>query len=304
MDLSDNDLEITVARGINLRLPDDLKDPNALKTCVRADLTLKAEEPFSAKSESASGINPEYNLTKRLAIQRTGTSFARAVKSKTIRVEVLERRGLLFKSEEPLGAAHLKLEGLERECELHEALDLMDAKSGRRAVGGRVELRVRIRAPLLPQHSVETRRETVLVIDRWARVRQSPSIPTLAQAQQQPRAPFPLAVPSSASMNQLQFAASSSAAAGGRFIGPPASPHGGSAHARPGAPGGMARPPGAMAVAVPGRGMSPAAMATAAVSGRVVSPRANSAAGRPAILQGQPPAQPPPTIPRARPPPQ
>ena len=293
MDLSDNDLEITVVRGINLRLPDDLKDPNALKTCVRADLTLKAEEPFSAKSESASGVNPEYNLTKRLGIQRTGQSFARVVKSKAIRVEVLERRGLLFKSEESLGAAHLKLEGLERECELHEALDLMDVKSGRRAVGGRVELRVRIRAPLHAQHSVETRRETVLVIDRWARVRQSPSIPMLAQMQQLPRA----ALPSSASMNQF---AAPSPAAGGRLIAPPGSPHGGSAHARPVAPGGMIRPPGAMAAAASGRGTSPAAMATAAVAGRVMSPGANTSAGQPAILKGQPPKQPPPTIPRAR----
>ena len=97
IDLSDNDLEITVVRAINLRVPDELKKPKTLKTCVRVELTLRAEEPFAAKSESAAGITPEYNFSSRLPIQRTGTAFARAVKSKSVRVEVLER-GLLFRS--------------------------------------------------------------------------------------------------------------------------------------------------------------------------------------------------------------
>lgn len=292
MDLSDSDLEITVVRAINLRLPNDLKDPNALKTCARVELTLRSEEPFSAKSESATGVNPEYNFSKRVAIQRTGASFARAIKSKSVRVEVLERRGLLFKSEEPLGAVHLKLERLDRECELHEALDLMDVKSGKRPVGGRVELRVRIRAPLLPQHSAEIRRETVLVIDRWARVRQSPSIPALATATPLQRAqPLPAAVPTSASMHQLG-AASSSIAAGGRMAAPSGSPRMGSAQSRqaPPIPGAMMRPQGAMNAAV--------------ASGRVASPAANTSPNPPAMLHVQQQIHPPPLIPRARPPPQ
>ena len=77
----------------------------------------------------------------------------------------------------------------------------MDAKSGRRAVGGHVELRVRIRAPLSAQHAIETRREQLL-IDQWARMRQSPSNPALAQ--QQALLPLQSAVAPSTSMHQLR----------------------------------------------------------------------------------------------------
>lgn len=168
-DMSDNELEITIVRAINLRPLHEPQEPmNAWKTFVRAHFIPQLNEPLSIQSECACGVSPVYNFSKRVVFKSAaGTSLADTLKTKAVRVELLEYRGTLINHEKPVGAVSLKLEGLERECELHEAPDLMDCQSGRHAVGGRVEIHVRIRTPLQPQYAVEMRRETVLVIDRW-----------------------------------------------------------------------------------------------------------------------------------------
>ncbi|KAL0202775.1 hypothetical protein M9458_000793, partial [Cirrhinus mrigala] len=51
----------------------------------------------------------------------------------------------LFKTDKVVGTAQLKLEALENQCEIREIIDVLD---GRKATGGKLEVRVRIREPL------------------------------------------------------------------------------------------------------------------------------------------------------------
>ena len=64
-----------------------------------------------------------------------------------------------------LGAVTVSLDTLETKCVHHTSLDLME---GKKAVGGKLELRVRLREPMLRQQ-VEELREKWLVIDQFVR---------------------------------------------------------------------------------------------------------------------------------------
>ena len=70
-----------------------------------------------------------------------------------------------MKSDKVLGTVHVNLESLETRCVHHTTLDLME---GKKAVGGKLEVKVRIREPLVRQQ-VEELREKLLVIDEFVR---------------------------------------------------------------------------------------------------------------------------------------
>jgi len=65
-----------------------------------------------------------------------------------------------LRSDTLVGTAAVKLQPLETRCTLHEAAPLMD---GRRAVGGQVEVIVKLRNPLLAKQ-VEKVEEKWLVV--------------------------------------------------------------------------------------------------------------------------------------------
>jgi coiled-coil and C2 domain-containing protein 1 len=73
-------------------------------------------------------------------------------------------RGFL-KADKILGTVHVSLETLETKCVHHTSIDLLE---GKKAVGGKLEIKVRIREPLLRQQ-VEELREKWLVIDQFVR---------------------------------------------------------------------------------------------------------------------------------------
>ncbi|VDI11101.1 coiled-coil and C2 domain-containing protein 1 [Mytilus galloprovincialis] len=76
----------------------------------------------------------------------------------------LSQRGFL-KSDKLLGTVNVKLHGLDSECTLHDSHDLTE---GRKQVGGKLEVKLRIRDPFKGKQ-VEVTKEKWLVIDQFIR---------------------------------------------------------------------------------------------------------------------------------------
>ncbi|KAM4750137.1 coiled-coil and C2 domain-containing protein 1A [Anableps anableps] len=143
--LSPSDLVLYIIRGINLPAPSGVS-PNDL------DASVKFEFPFPSSEDAQrdktgtvkNTSSPEFKEQFRLNINRTHRGFKRVVQSKGIKFEVVHKGGL-FKTDKPVGTAQLKLEALENHCEIREIIEVMD---GRKATGGKLEVRVKIREPL------------------------------------------------------------------------------------------------------------------------------------------------------------
>ena len=103
--------------------------------------------------------NPEYNALFKLVINPRDKSFQRVVKRGSVKVEVMVKGGFL-RSDTLLGTATIKLAGLETRCSLHDSYDLYD---GRKPVGGKVEVKLRLRNPVLAKQ-IEQAQEKWLVL--------------------------------------------------------------------------------------------------------------------------------------------
>lgn len=164
-DLGDNDLEVGVVRAINLNPPSGYS-PSDLHVYVKYEFPYPKDSAQCGETQTVKGeLNPEFNFAARLETNRKSRSFLRLLKSnQTFKFELFYKRGF-FKSDKVLGSIQFKLLPLENKCTYHESFDLMD---GRKAVGGKLEVKVRIRDPYLSKQ-VEEKRERWLVIDEFAR---------------------------------------------------------------------------------------------------------------------------------------
>ncbi|KAK5866314.1 hypothetical protein PBY51_020514 [Eleginops maclovinus] len=140
-----NDLILYIIKGINLPAPTGVSS-NDLDASVKFEFPFpSAEEAQRDKTGTVKSTNsPEFKETFKLNINRTHRGFKRVVQSKGIKFEIVHRGGL-FKTDKVIGTAHLKLEALENHCDLREIIEVMD---GRKATGGKLEVRVKIREPL------------------------------------------------------------------------------------------------------------------------------------------------------------
>ncbi|KTF86981.1 hypothetical protein cypCar_00015053 [Cyprinus carpio] len=152
-ELSSTDMVVVIVRGMNLPAPPGVAT-NDLDAYVKFDF------PYpSTVSIDLFGVLVEYNQNFKLNINRNHRGFRRVIQSKGLKLEVLHKGGFL-RSDKPVGTAQLKLEKLETESEVREIVELMD---GRKATGGRLEVRVRLREPLGGQdHQTVTERWLVL----------------------------------------------------------------------------------------------------------------------------------------------
>ncbi|XP_054896875.1 coiled-coil and C2 domain-containing protein 1A [Poeciliopsis prolifica] len=182
-DLSPSDLVLYIIRGINLPAPSGVS-PNDL------DASVKFEFPFPSSEDAQrdktgtvkNSSSPEFKEQFRLNINRTHRGFKRVVQSKGIKFEVVHKGGL-FKTDRAVGTAQLKLEALENHCEIREIIEVMD---GRKATGGKLEVRVKIREPL---SGVELRPTT----EKWFVL--EPVSPLSPPGRQKERAPSPPSKP-------------------------------------------------------------------------------------------------------------
>ncbi|KAK3530310.1 hypothetical protein QTP86_023935 [Hemibagrus guttatus] len=142
--LTASEMELTIIKGMNLPTPGF--SASDLDASVRFEFPFpSSEEAQRDKTNTVRSTNcPEFKAYFKLLINRTHRGFKRVVQTKGIRFEVLHKGGL-FKNDKVLGNAQLKLEALENQCEIREIIDVLD---GRKATGGKLEVRVRIREPL------------------------------------------------------------------------------------------------------------------------------------------------------------
>uniref|UniRef100_A0A8D0D2G7 Coiled-coil and C2 domain-containing protein 1B n=1 Tax=Sander lucioperca TaxID=283035 RepID=A0A8D0D2G7_SANLU len=143
--LTPNDLILYIIKGINLPAPSGVS-PNDLDASVKFEFPFpSAEEAQRDKTSTVKSTNsPEFKENFKLNINRAHRGFKRVIQSKGVKFEIIHKGGL-FKTDKVVGTAQLKLEALENHCDIREIIEVMD---GRKATGGKLEVRVKIREPL------------------------------------------------------------------------------------------------------------------------------------------------------------
>ncbi|KAM3864580.1 coiled-coil and C2 domain-containing protein 1A [Diretmus argenteus] len=181
--LTVNDMVLYIIRGINLPTPSGVS-PSDLDASVKFEFPFPSvEEAQRDKTSTVKSTNsPEFKEQFKLNINRSHRGFKRVVQTKGIKFEIIHKGGL-FKTDKVVGNAQLKLEALENQCDIREIIEVLD---GRKATGGKLEVRVKIREPLAGVH-LQTVTEKWLVLHPVS----SPSPPE----RQRERAPSPRSKP-------------------------------------------------------------------------------------------------------------
>jgi len=155
-ELTDNDLELTIMAGINYVV----KNPKDVDTYVRWEFPFPRDAPVVDKTPVVKDTNnPEYDAKFMLVINPRDKNFQRTVKRSAVKLEVWSKGGFL-RSDTLVGTASVKLAPLERACEVHDSFDLYE---GRKPVGGKVEVRLRLRNPVISKQ-IEQAQEKWLVV--------------------------------------------------------------------------------------------------------------------------------------------
>ncbi|XP_056135795.1 coiled-coil and C2 domain-containing protein 1A [Lampris incognitus] len=188
--LTANDMMLYIIRGINLPTPSGVS-PSDLDASVKFEFPFPSvEEAQRDKTGTVKNTNsPEFKEQFKLNINRAHRGFKRVVQSKGIKFEIIHKGGL-FKTDKVVGNAQLKLETLENQCEIREILEVLD---GRKATGGKLEVKVKIREPL-GRVQLQTVTEKWLVLEPLS----SPSPPD----RQKERAPSPQMKPRNEASNR------------------------------------------------------------------------------------------------------
>ncbi|XP_058461847.1 coiled-coil and C2 domain-containing protein 1-like isoform X1 [Malaya genurostris] len=156
-DLSDNEVEVTVVRGISYNVP----NPKEIDTYVKLEFPYPQDDPFKVKTALVRDTdNPEYNHRQSIEIQRSQRACQRIFKRQAVKFEVFSKGGFL-RSDTLIGTVTVKLQPLETQCEIHDSFPLMD---GRKTVGGTLEVKIRVRNPILAKQ-IEQIKEKWLIID-------------------------------------------------------------------------------------------------------------------------------------------
>uniref|UniRef100_A0A3P9K6T5 Coiled-coil and C2 domain-containing protein 1B n=1 Tax=Oryzias latipes TaxID=8090 RepID=A0A3P9K6T5_ORYLA len=141
--LTASDMVLYIVRGTSLPAPPGVS-PSDLDASVKFEFPFpSSEEAQRDKTGTVKNTNNPFKENFKLHINRGHRAFKRAVQSKGIKFEVIHKG--LFKTDRVVGTAHLKLEALETHCDIREIIDVFD---GRKATGGKLEVRVKIREPL------------------------------------------------------------------------------------------------------------------------------------------------------------
>ncbi|CAE1174113.1 CC2D1 [Acanthosepion pharaonis] len=197
-ELGDNDLELTIVRGIKFNLPSGYA-PKDLDTYIKFEFPFPSDDPQTHTTETVKNTDsPEYGESFKLNINRRSRALLRVFEKKSMKLEVYYRRGFL-KSDKILGTISVKLQPLESKCTIHDSFDLMD---GRKSVGGKLEVKLKLRDPL-KNKQVEEVKEKWLIIDKFLQKKnedEKPSV-TITVADKQAQ----LATSGSTSMEVLKY---------------------------------------------------------------------------------------------------
>lgn len=174
-----NDMLLYIIKGVNLPAPPGAS-PNDLDASVKFEFPFpSAEEAQRDKTSTVKSTNnPEFKEQFKLNINRSHRAFKRVIQSKGIKFEIIHK-GSLFKNDKVVGTAQLKLEALENNCDFREFIEVMD---GRKATGGKLEVRVKMREPVSGTHLQP-------VTEKWLVL--EPVSPLSPPDRQKERAPSP-----------------------------------------------------------------------------------------------------------------
>ncbi|CAI5437818.1 unnamed protein product [Caenorhabditis angaria] len=146
-DLAEDAFELIITSCRNVPLPSGY-EPHHANIFVKYTFPFPNETPQTGKTKTVAGnINPEFGETIMLSIgvgKTRNSKLARAFKRGGLKFEVFQKGGFM-RSDKLLGTCEWKLEKLETSAELEDSLPLRD---GRKAVGGLLSARVRIREPI------------------------------------------------------------------------------------------------------------------------------------------------------------
>ena len=160
--LGSNQCEVAVIRGLDIQASLAGCDGKDLNVCIELEFPLPAESPQKASLPAVRGQSPEINSTKVFTIDRKSLrNLQRVIKRSPLTCTLLHRRTL--RKDIFLGAAHVSLEQLDTKCEIKNCFDLLDEK-GKKPVGGKLEVVVRLREPLSSRDE-EEKEEQWLVFD-------------------------------------------------------------------------------------------------------------------------------------------
>ena len=145
-ELGDKEAQVEVIRGITVPCPSGYSESDL-------NLYLEIEFPWpqdNPQKENTGYVrassNPQYDSKHKFEIDRKQSrSLLRVFKRQSVKFTMYQHRTL--RRDIFVGQAAIPLEGLESKCEVHMACDLKDEK-GRRPVGGKLEVYVRLREPL------------------------------------------------------------------------------------------------------------------------------------------------------------
>jgi coiled-coil and C2 domain-containing protein 1 len=165
-DLGDNDLEVTILRGINLPVPSGISS-SSLETYVTIEFPYPTETPQIARTRHAGGsTNAEYpESIHKFYIKRNDAKFKRLMNRKELKLAVFYKPGFL-RSDRPLGTASIKLAALEQSCTIHESVDLYEVEH-KKKIEGKLEVKLRIKEALGQTKASDILPQRWLVIDRF-----------------------------------------------------------------------------------------------------------------------------------------
>ncbi|KAL1004904.1 hypothetical protein UPYG_G00052030 [Umbra pygmaea] len=159
--LTASEMILFIIKGINLPAPPGVSASD-LDASVRFEFPFpSAEEAQRDKTSTVRGNNsPEFKEEFKLIINRQHRGFKRLIQTKGIKFDIIHKGGL-FKGDRVVGNAQLKLDSLESQCDIRQIIEVLD---GRKATGGKLDVRVKIREPL-GGAQLQTTTEKWLIID-------------------------------------------------------------------------------------------------------------------------------------------
>ncbi|KAJ3149560.1 Coiled-coil and C2 domain-containing protein 1B [Geranomyces variabilis] len=126
---------------------------------------------------------PDYSFSKKIPIVRT-RPFQRFLERKKATFEVFHyHRGFLLMSKKvSLGRIQVPLTALLTKCEVHEAAELADANNPRKLTGGKLEVRIKMRTPLVKPDIIKKEQRWLTLVFGGAGAAITPASPARQHA--------------------------------------------------------------------------------------------------------------------------
>jgi len=165
-DLTENDLEVTIIRGINLSVPSGFT-AQGLESYVTIEFPYPPDSSQTGRTRHGTGADAvDYPDARfRFTIKRNDTKLRRLFSRKELRLGIFYKAGFL-RADRQLGIAAVKLDTLETCATVHESVHIFE-NDHRKKAQGKLEVKIRIREALGPTKQADLTSQRWLVIDSF-----------------------------------------------------------------------------------------------------------------------------------------